>query len=185
MGYDIFIYGEATLQPERFDEALTVLRAEAAEEDGKPNDDSFEDLVQRHSHEHFHADKDAATGVWTIANNYEDGHRHTDDAEKLFQLLAPFLDDASIRFEGEDGHEWSWDIQDGKLTHDSADKVWGGGAAKASAFDEIVSALYPNGKFRKPIKGTLDRIETIIRKAGFGPLAGLNDLEALAKASEN
>jgi hypothetical protein len=185
MGYDVYIYGEVSIKPERFDEALAALRAKALAEDGEPSEDSFEDLVWRFSHEHFEAGEDKnRPGVWTIGP-CEDAHRHEEEAEDLFELLAPFIiDGGDFRFEGEDGEEWSWEFKDGKKDEDRAEKVWGGGAGKIDAFDEILKILYPKGKLRKFPKGTLDKLEAAIRKHGYGPLAGLGDLDALAKAAE-
>jgi hypothetical protein len=57
-------------------------------------------------------------------------------------------------------------------------------ARKIDAFDEILKILYPKGKLRKFPKGTLDKAENALRKAGYGPLAGLSDLDAIAKAAD-
>lgn len=186
MGYDTHIYGSVSVKAEKFEEALAALRARALEEDGEPSEDSFEDLVFRFSHEHFEASEDKhRPGVWNI-EPLEDAHRHEEEAEELFIRLAPFLIDGDeFRFEGEDGCEWSWAIEGGKLVHDSAEKVWGDGQGKIDAFNQILEVLYPKGEFRTRFpKGTFDKIATIIRKSGYGPLANLSDLEALAKQAD-
>ena len=184
MGYDVWIQGEVTLKRDKVDEALTALRAKAFEEDDEPCDETLDELIFRFSHEHFEATEDKLrSGEWSIGP-VEDSHRDVDEAEDLFKLLAPYLNDGTIFFEGEDGDEWSWEIKDGKLGYDRADQVWGDDKGKIEAFDAVLKILYPKGKLRTRFpKGTLDKLADTIRKAGYGPLAGLDDLDAIAKAS--
>ena len=184
MGYDVWINGEVTIPADKVEAALAAVRRMAAEEDGdEENTESFEDLIERLGHEHFEAAKQP-NGDYIIGP-YEDNHRNEEEAEDLFDTLAPFIPGGSFTFEGEDGEEWSWDFVKGELKYDSAAQVWGDDQNKIAAFDEILGVLYPEGKVRTKFpKGTLDKLATIIRKAGFGPFAGLSDLEALAKAAE-
>jgi hypothetical protein len=183
MGYDVWIYGDMAVKPDGFDGALAALRDRASQEDGEPCDESFEDLVQRFSGEHFDAKKSKA-GVWLVSP-YEDGHRNEDEAEELFDIIAPFLEDGVLEFKGEDGEEWTWTFEGGNMKVDHASQIWDGDRHKIEAFDKVIAVLYPKGKLRKKFpKNTLDKVETIIRKSGFGPLAGLADLDAIAKAAD-
>jgi hypothetical protein len=188
MGYDISCYDDTFIKAEHADAALAVLRklAEERDDDGEVNTESWEDLVLRLSNEIFSGAKGEGSESGGLHIRHPEDHfRHEEEAESMFEALAPFLEGQSLNLTGEDGYEWIWSFAGGKLEHDHATKVWGDGTQKIAAFDKVLEILYPKGKVRTRFpKSTLDKLADVIRKSGFGPFANLNDLEALAKAAE-
>lgn len=180
MGYDIFcLTDEVVIGAKDAAAADAAIRALAKEKDATSN--TFEGLVEELTGELFIAK--AENGGWKILCPTDDYFRGLERADDLFRVLAPFLEGQEIHFEGEDHAEWKWCFKGGQVLQDDATKVFGDDHGKIAAFDQILEVLYPEGKFRTKFpRGTFDKIATIIRKEGYGPLAGLDDLEALAKA---
>ena len=189
MGYDISCYDDTFIKSEHAEAALAALRklAEERDDDGEVNTDSWEVLVLGLSNEIFTGEKGEGNESGGLHIRHpEDYFRHEEEAQSMFEALAPFLEGQTINFTGEDGDEWSWSFVGGKLEHDHATKVWGDSTQKIAAFNNVLEILYPNGKVRTRFpKGTLDKLADAIRKSGFGPFANLNELEAIAKAAED
>lgn len=74
----------------------------------------------------------------------------------------------------------------GKFENVYGTVVYGIDAKAPDVIDEIVKLLYLDGKpitselHGSDASGTLDAIENLIREAGFGPQAGLTELERMA-----
>ena len=188
MGYDISCYDDLFIKAEHAEAALAALRklAEEKEDDGEANTESFEDLVFSLSNEIFTGEKGEGPDAGGLYIRHpEDYFRHEEEAQPMFEVLAPYLEGQSLDFTGEDGEEWRWEFKGGKLEYDAVTKVWGDDPQKIAAFDKMLAILYPDGKVRTRFpKGTLDKLADVIRKSGFGPFANLSDLEAIAKAAE-
>jgi hypothetical protein len=126
----------------------------------------------------------------------EDYVRREEEDEWIFHALASFIDDGELDLTGEDGYQWQWRIRGDEFHSVGGTTVYGNDAKAPDVLEEIIKVIYrpadhalsPN----QPVTALFDyadpeyeqvvvKIENIIREAGFGPQAGLSELERVAE----
>jgi hypothetical protein len=113
---------------------------------------------------------------------------HCEDDEWIFEALAPFLK-GEVHFEDDDCVRWIWAFSDSGIQHTSIrnEMVYGEYVEAPAAIDHIAKVVYPDGKpisaqelDRATLESALGEIEEALRARGFGPQAGMSELERLA-----
>lgn len=197
MGYDIWADGQFQIEKDKRDEALAAIRkaidekADARQVTYKskmnPNDPiSAIDLYFQSGH--FEEAEDGTL----VLHFGDDSTRHEEWDRWLFEAAAPFCDPSDqIQFKGEDGYQWAWEIENGKLIEVGSETVWGNDVQAPAVVQKIVEILYPEGKPLSAIPGdpvtraavlelAIANVETVLRDNGFGPQAGMSELERMA-----
>lgn len=197
MGYDIWANGEFQIEVDKKDAAIAAIRKAI---DENPNAKQVTYKVKADPNDpisaldlYFQAGVIEEAEDGTLMLHFgDDCIRHEEYDLWLFQAAAPFCDPASeIFFKGEDGYEWSWDIEDGKVVEVGSDTVWGDDIKAPAAIQKIVEIVYHDGKPLSSLPGdpvtraaalelAIANIETVLRDNNFGPQAGMSELERLA-----
>lgn len=201
MGYDVTANGDFTLRAGTWKEAREAILLVCAKTDGyksveewieaegpEPNPmwganyDGFVEYIDDRL-EHFVVGQNDEDGIFFISP--EDRFKHEEEDMWLFNAAAPFCTpESSIHFEGEDGCQWRWDVVNGALEEVLGDTVFGRDIKAPAILEEIVELLYRDGKplclGGSDAIGTLDAIENLIREGGFGPQAGMSELDRVA-----
>ena len=201
MGYDVTADGDFTLRDGTWKEAREAILLACAERDGysvidewieeegpDPNPmwgANYEGFVAYIDKllEQFVVGQNDEHGIFFIAP--EDRFRNEEEDMWLFKAAAPFCTpESSIHFEGEDGCQWRWDVVNGAFEEVQGDTVFGQDIEAPAILEKIVELLYRDGKplclEGSDAIGTLDAIENLVREGGFGPQAGLSELDRLA-----
>lgn len=202
MGYDIYADGDWEIPAERVTEARKAILDHMRKEDGHSSVDAWVE------HEEFITDPRSCNledfSSW-LTNRLEIYHavdtdgklhlcppcgdfRNYEDERWIFEVIAPFAIQArsEVSFQGEDGYRWLWEPVKGELVEHQSQTVYGKDANAPEVIRKIVELIYPGGKpiYASPesfsMEEALTNIETIIREAGFGPHAGMSELERLA-----
>jgi hypothetical protein len=203
MGYDVYASGSWDISDDKV-EAFTRAMMKACEEhDGEdPETDlgPLDYLLFRFEGDPVLLEKDpngAVAGGLQIGFTDQDSFRHDDDERWIFEAAAPFADEGDkIYFEGEDGYRWSWTVKAGALEVQDSETIYGQDVHAPAALQKIIDLIYPGGKPVSSLpdydsgqimdKGhaaclsLLEAIENTIREAGFGPQAGMTELDRLA-----
>lgn len=186
MGYDVYGSGEAWIKADQVESALAALtKAAAAKGDTTVQPDwNLGKAIEEVTACFYSVDQ--ANGDIVISPS-DDAFRHLDDDLWAFEALAPFIEEGSIfEFTGEDHYQWMWTF-DGKTVEDvGSEVVYGADRNAPKVCTEIVRLLYEGGaiKSHSDPQAVLDQIEELVRKAGYGPFAGMDALDAIAKAAE-
>lgn len=200
MGYDIYTSGDWEIGENNAGDAIQAMLKGYAEKDGyntiedwikaeEPIPDPLEDPMR-----YIENRLERATIYWTddvvgfSIGFGDDCIRTPQDDEWLFEILAPFADpDAYIHFEGEDGYKWTWEVENGEFVEIGSETVYGNDAKAPDVVKKIIEMIYPDGKpmsatYTDPntLVTTIGAIESVLREAGFGPQAGMNELDRLA-----
>lgn len=198
MGYDVWAEGDFIINEDRLEEARPVILRAIAEKQGfknikelveaeEPTDDPGGDelpgFISNWALERFEVD-------WDENNNLsfsppDDSFRHEEWDQWLFEVIAPFCNPSSrIEFQGEDQAKWAWAIERGQFAEHSGETVFGPDIKAPDVIEKIVSIIYPDGKldtdYGGDMLGALHLIENALREGGFGPQAGMTELERLA-----
>lgn len=209
MGYDVYGGGEMMLGTERVAEASKALHDGLLSHTGvigwsgrtephAPTDDSA--TLVEHLNEYLQGFCIYYTdgGDHIAIQAPDDSFRGLDDVENIFNLLAPFFDEHSDGFswEGEDGYKWRWEIDKGKLLILNSEVVYGSDINAPFVVSKIIELVYPGGKPASSLPdydagqimdsghsaclSLIEAIESLLREHGFGPQAGMNELERMA-----
>jgi hypothetical protein len=193
MGYDVWVDPSAGIAADKVPAAARALwdealKRELIEPDSTPYStaEDLEDAVNEGFSEYIFTVEACGNGSLDFRAK-EDYCRRPDEDQWIFEAMGPFID-GCIEFKGEDGALWRWDFSEkGGLEEVDSDVVFGADIKAPAAIKKIVEVLYPDGKpnnIQSSYPQVLDEIETILREAGFGPFAGMSDLDAIAKAVE-
>lgn len=202
MGYDIWADGQFQVEKSKRDEALAAIRKAIAE---NPN-------ARQANYKSKFDENDPISSIdlYFLSGHFEeteDGHlvlhfgddstRHEEYDKWLFEAAAPFCDPADeIQFKGEDGYQWAWRIEGGKLIEVCSGTVWGKDIEAPEVLQKIIELVYPGGKPASSLPdydagqimdsghsaclSLIEAIESLLREHGFGPQAGMNELERMA-----
>jgi len=203
MGYDVRIEGWLEIPAEKVEAAAKALYAKAIELKGWDTDDErqvctavgLEDAVNDGLSEGCFYVRPTDNGSVGIEGN-EDYVRREEEDEWIFETLAPFIDDGDLELQGEDGNQWLYRIKGGKFENVYGTTVYGIDALAPEILEGIIKVLYPNGKplsasedcnggqivsaEHSACLSTLEELEDLIRNAGFGPQAGMSELDRMA-----
>jgi hypothetical protein len=185
MGYDIYGGGDAEIKAEHIQACAAAIypASQGAMIWGK--DVSLKKIPENHN--------ELARALVTLTDNLfefsaedhgavhiegPDGcFRHLDDVEWVFKTIGRC-------------YKWRWcfDPEEGLVVEDSS-VVYGQDSYAPNVVHKLVDVIYPPENDRKPISAldgvdhevVLLQIENIIREGGFGPQAGMNELERLAE----
>lgn len=210
MGYDCWANGEWVIPKENYKEARDSLLTELAakygfesvkewleSEGGKqdPRRLGPKKLVTWLG-KHIQDDMDifflSESGGALVINPPDGEFRNPDESFWLFDALAHFADPEKSQFDcsGEDGAQWRYIIRTdrGGWTEEYAEPVWGKDADSPGVLHKIIDLLYTDkkpasaqGLSKDEMCELLGRIEDAVREGGFGPQAGMNELERLAE----
>lgn len=186
MGYDIYVDGRVLLPKENIRSACEALIEASKQHTGgwEPKARNAAALVSFIEDQTcFGASKDASA---VIIEAPEDCVRRVNEDEWVFEALGPFIARGGVfDFRGEDGLQWKWSFE-GKLDIEDSAVVFGADCNAPAICKDLVNLLYDGSKIRVHAdpQEALDRIEGWLRKHGFGPFAGLDTLDAIAKAVE-
>lgn len=189
MGYDITGDGEATLPLKDVPGAIKALK-KAHREKHKAGSIAYlkdaESLV---------ANIEKLTGCF-VANvrddvidfrPSDDVFRHLSEDQWFFEAIGHLLV-GEFEFRGEDGIQWRWDFGVNGFEEVDSKLVWGREAEAPHIAGEIEDLIYDSAtnKIRdhKDPQAVLDQIEELLRKNGYGPFAGMEVLDILAKVSK-
>lgn len=190
MGYDIWVSGEVTL-PKASAAAACEAISELEVHDTWPHKESFGpstliDFIEKNTC--FSA---RVVDEEILISAPDDSVRHTEEYEWVFEALAPFIEDdyCGFTFVGEDHCQWRWEFDRNRrypFTVVESEVVFGADCYAPAICKDLVGLLYDGSKLRDhdDPQAVLDRIEGLLRKHGFGPFAGLDALDAMAKAAE-
>jgi len=193
MGYDVRIEGWLGIPAEKVEEAAKALY-DAAGTLGKWNAEAAEAAVCSDLGLEAAVNDGLSDGCFFVRPDFDNGSvgiegnddyvRREEEDEWIFEALAPFIDDGALELHGEDGNQWLYRIKGGTFASVHGEVVYGIDAQAPEVLEKIIGLLYSDGK---PVClegsdaiGTLDAIENIIREAGFGPQAGLSELDRMA-----
>jgi len=208
MGYDIYASGMWMVPAEKAAQAIQAMLLAVAEKDGYSSVEdwiSTEEPVPNPLEEphDYISDRlvnsvvgETDSGELTLEFN-DDSFRHQGDDEELWEAAAPFCaEGGSVEFTGEDNHRWAWTVLRGKLAVLDSETFFGNDTNAPATIGKLVEMLYPDGKPASTLpeydaghimdKGhsrclsLLESIETLLREGGFGPQAGMNELERMA-----
>lgn len=192
MGYDIWATGEFNVGADKAADAIETLQMEiaanpqASKVTWKMKADPNDPVSQLDLYFQTGTIERGDDGSLTLHFG-DDTIRHEEYDEWLFSAAAPFCDDGDIFFKGEDGYEWGWEIKDGVLSEVQSETVWGADTQAPAVVQKIVETLYPDGKSvvaqslpAYEWEQLVTKIEAIVRENGFGPQAGMNELERMA-----
>lgn len=204
MGYDVWATGEWEIPADKGEAFAKALLEACAEKDGYGSYQEFYDAEQPipDPGESPSAYFDSRFDENVIVEGFDDGSyklafaddsvRNTDYDQWIFVAAAPFADDEdTIYFSGEDDYKWTWVARGGKLVEEDSETVYGQDMHAPAAVQKIIEVIYPEHMDGKPVTAFFDygdleymevvqKIENIIREAGFGPQAGKSELERLA-----
>jgi len=204
MGYDVRITGSLTLPADKVEVAARALFAAAVElkKWGKgdlaaatPTAEGLKEAVNEGLSERVLYFRDVDDGSMYLEGD-EDYVRREEEDEWILKALAPFLDDGELELEGGDGNRWLYRIKGGKFENVYGTTVYGIDAKAPEILAEIIKVLYPNGKplsasedcnggqivsaEHSACLSTLEELEDLIRNGGFGPQAGMSELDRMA-----
>ena len=194
MGYDVRVEGYLRIPAEKVEAAAQALYAKAAVLKGWSNSD-MRAVCTPEGLEAAVNDYNLSDGNFfvrpqddgsVLVEGSDDYVRREEEDEWIFEALAPFMDNDELGLEGEDGERWLYRISGGKFEVAYGTTVYGNDAKAPEVVERIVALLYLDGK---PLTaeldgsdaiGTLYAIESLVREHGFGPQAGLTELERMA-----
>lgn len=118
-----------------------------------------------------------------------DSCRHEEYDQWIFVALEDVINDGEFCFSS-DGCQWKWVIESGVLSESSGETVYDHDEKAAPTIDKIVALIYPNDEpigsvgnelGRGEYELVIEQIENLLRETGYGPQAGMNELERLAE----
>lgn len=200
MGYDISVSGEWDVDEKRERDAINAMLLACAKHDGcthitdwmiqeeplldpEDRDSCLEYLDRRLERAGLDYSDDPGFSLHFDTGGYV---RNVEEDEWLFKAVAPHVDasTSAIYFEGEDGYKWKWEVENGEFVEQEGKTVYGLEARAPEVLDKIIEVIYPDGKFDPDwggdMLGALTLIERAIRLNGFGPQAGMTELDRLA-----
>lgn len=200
MGYDVYANGEWTVKADKIEGFKLALLKQSAEKDGYESVDEWaeaEDFIcdPRTEFVGWCQDRfDESLCVYITDEDIsisfcDDSMRDVEDYRWVFELAAPFAEEGDcIGFQGDDGYKWSWDVVRGKFEEMDSAVVYGPDVNAPDTIQKIVELVYPEGR---PVTADaleafqweqiVVKIEDLLREAGFGPQAGMNELDRLAQ----
>lgn len=203
MGMDVFINGELTIQASKVLEAGKLL-LEAIYTRNSGCGDYGADVAEDDAHR-YHEWVKTPKGIGALLEDKmesfdvsleDDGSltfgvefstRHEEYDQWVFEALAPVIDDGEFCMSGDDYH-WKWVIENGELSESHGETVYDHDSKAAPLIEKVVALIYPEGLKGKPIASldtpdyewVVSMIENLLRETGYGPQAGMNELERLA-----
>jgi hypothetical protein len=189
MGYDICGDGDVHLPLDKVKDAIKAIK-KAHKEKHKGTKlpvfttaeelaDKFEDIA--------HCFRGTLDDGYIIIECRE-SFRHLSECEWVFEVIAEFVEGGPFEFRGEDGLQWRWAFEGGKFVTVDSEVVWGRDAKAPHIAGEIEDMIYDSATGKIKVHADpqliLDQIEELLRKNGFGPFAGMETLDILAKAGE-
>lgn len=200
MGYDVWVDGELTILTGYTSEAADTLRAAIAEREDVTEGAILEGFTStptlcqllKQSLGRFEACEDVNGNVELYV---EDSIRSEEEDEWIFRALAPYIEDGAFYFRGDDDYRWRWRIKGGAFFEEGSDTIYGSDVNAPAALKEVVGLVYPPHLDGLPVTASYDtadpeyeivvrKIEELLRIKGFGPQAGMSDLERLAVTTE-
>jgi hypothetical protein len=197
MGMDVYVDGTLTIPSSKVLEAGQLLLAAVLERDAIPEG-------QEKTHQAYEGVK-TPEGVLklierklerfgvTLENDgslefgMDDSCRHEEYDQWLFEALAPAFADGEFYMSGDD-YRWKWVIEDGEFYEQTGETLYDYDREATPTIEKLVVIIYPNGK---PITATpcdpayvLAKVENLLREAGYGPQAGMNELDRLAQVAD-
>jgi hypothetical protein len=186
MGMDVYIDGELTVPAAKVPEAGNRLLAAAAEKVDAPDLDEeeiggdvfklAEALLNR-----LEVTKES-NGDLTFG--LEDSCRHEEDDQWIIEALAPVMEDGAFYMSADD-YRWQWQIESGEFSEVSGEIIYDHDSKAVPTINKIIELMYPGGK---PLQvegsdavSTLYEIENLLRETGYGPQAGMAELDRLAE----
>jgi hypothetical protein len=118
----------------------------------------------------------------------EDSTRREEQDQWIFEALAPAFDDGSFHMSADDSL-WLWDIKDGEFSVICGEIVYDHDDKAVPTITKILGLIYRDGKPLSSIlnwgspefEEVMNKIETLLRETGYGPQAGMSELERLSE----
>jgi hypothetical protein len=185
MGMDVYIDGELTVPAAKLPEAKKLLLAAIVTEKGgeiveDPDGIDFLTLAEQML-ESFGVQKED-NGDITFGVEYSIRREEYD--QWIFEALAPVIDDGEFYMSGDD-YKWKWMVKDGEFGQADGEIVYDRNTRLEPTIEKIIELMYPGGK---PLQAegsdaisTLNEIENLLRENGFGPQAGMTELDRMAE----
>lgn len=202
MGYDVWPSGQWDIDGTKAEEAVQALLLAIAKKDGyssisewietekptpNPRECPIDYIDNRLERGQCYAGGDDLKADGFVMSYGDDGIRHEEDDRWLFDVVAPFVDEGdTIYFKGEDDYEWAWEARGGQCVEVESSRVWGNEAQAPATINKLIEVIYPGGvpiatcTDHRKVMAAMTEVETILREAGFGPQAGMDELQRLA-----
>jgi hypothetical protein len=194
MGYDVWVESEACILPDKIEDAARALWG-AARESGILGEDTpvyttaedLTDAINENLSEYIFMVELRDDGTLFIDSN-SDAVRHEEDDQWILEAMGPYVT-GHINFKGEDGNQWRWEFSEKGLKEVYGEVVFGDDIKAPEILGKIIKVIYPENLDGKPITSidtpdyewVVGMVENIIREGGFGPQAGMTELERLAE----
>jgi len=203
MGTDVYIDGELTIPESKVLEAGTLLLEAIGHQDELAPEYLPPDYHQKILtpdgilgllNERMTAFEVELRPAFGLVFGVDDCTRREDEDQWVFKALAPAFDNGELYMSADD-YKWMWVIENGEFREVNAETVYDHDENAVPTIEKLVALIYPAALGGRPITAVppeerlpesddsdaLFLIENLLRMNGYGPQAGMSELDRLAE----